>query len=187
MGFELDFLHALQALHNPVLDRLMLFITRLGDGNFIWFLISIVMIIIPSMKKVFNKKCDNECKDKLNERRNVGFTIIIALFLSVILVNLCMKNIFNRLRPFQVDTSIISIIMPSDSSFPSGHTSSAFAAAVSIFLTNKKAGIMALILAVLIAFSRMYFFVHFPTDILGGILAGAICAKIATVFVKKLH
>lgn len=109
MGFELDFLHALQELHNPVLDRLMLFITRLGDGNFIWFLISIVMIIIPSMKKVFNKKCDDECKDKLNERRNVGFTIIIALFLSVILVNLCMKNIFNRLRPFQVDTSIISI------------------------------------------------------------------------------
>ena len=54
MGFELDFLHALQELHNPVLDRLMLFITRLGDGNFIWFLISIVMIIIPSMKKVFN-------------------------------------------------------------------------------------------------------------------------------------
>ena len=77
--------------------------------------------------------------------------------------------------------------MPSDSSFPSGHTSSAFAAAVSIFLTNKKAGIMALILAVLIAFSRMYFFVHFPTDILGGILTGVICAKIATVFVKKLH
>jgi undecaprenyl-diphosphatase len=73
-----------------------------------------------------------------------------------------------------------------DSSFPSGHTSSAFAAAVSIFLTKKKMGTIAIILASLIAFSRMYFFVHFPTDILGGIVVGIICARIVRIFGKEM-
>ncbi|MBO5763262.1 MAG: phosphatase PAP2 family protein, partial [Lentisphaeria bacterium] len=59
---------------------------------------------------------------------------------------------------------------PSSFSFPSGHTFAGFASAVTVFLNHKKEGAAAIVLASLIAFSRMYIFVHFPTDILGGIL-----------------
>ena len=182
MKIELDFLHALQGLHNPIFDRIMLFITRLGDGNFIWLLISISMILLPPIKKVFNKEYDDEYMNNVRKRRNVGVTIIIALLLSIILVNICMKPLFGRLRPFQVDstfqvdTDSVSVQKLGDSSFPSGHTSAAFAAA----------GMVAIILACLIAFSRMYFFVHFPTDIIGGVVAGIICGKVASVFVEKM-
>ncbi|MEE0862755.1 MAG: phosphatase PAP2 family protein [Lachnospiraceae bacterium] len=192
MKIELDFLHALQGLHNPIFDRIMLFITRLGDGNFIWLLISISMILLPPIKKVFNKEYDDEYMNNVRKRRNVGVTIIIALLLSIILVNICMKPLFGRLRPFQVDstfqvdTDSVSVQKLGDSSFPSGHTSAAFAAAIAIFLNKKKAGMVAIILACLIAFSRMYFFVHFPTDIIGGVVAGIICGKVASVFVEKM-
>ena len=103
-----------------------------------------------------------------------------------------MKPLFGRLRPFQVDstfqvdTDSVSVQKLGDSSFPSGHTSAAFAAAIAILLNKKKAGMVAIILACLIAFSRMYFFVHFPTDIIGGVVAGIICGKVASVFVEKM-
>lgn len=192
MKIELDFLHALQELHNPIFDRIMLFITRLGDGNFIWLLISISMILLPPIKKVFNKEYDDEYMNNVRKRRNVGVTIIIALLLSIILVNICMKPLFGRLRPFQVDSTFqagidsVSVQKLGDSSFPSGHTSAAFAAVIAIFLSKKKAGIAAIVLACLIAFSRMYFFVHFPTDIIGGAIAGIICGKVARIFGEKM-
>ena len=185
MKVEIEFLHVLQGLHNPILDRIMLFITRLGDGNFVWILISIFMILMPPIRKLMNKECDDEYLKTVSRRKNTGVTVIIALILSIILVNLCMKPFFGRLRPFQVDSVFCLnnagglIQNLKDSSFPSGHTSAAFAAAVAIFLSKKKSGIIAIVLASLIAFSRMYFFVHFPTDILGGMAAGIICAKVA--------
>ena len=80
-------------------------------------------------------------------------------------------------RPCQIDTSVLlKIPMPGEYSFPSGHTLHAFTAATMIFLHHKKAGVACLILAVLIAYSRMYLFVHFPTDVLAGMLLGIVVA-----------
>ena len=71
------------------------------------------------------------------------------------------------------------IAVPRDYSFPSGHTQASFAAASALMQTNKKAGISAYILAALIAFSRLYLYVHFPTDVLAGILIGICCGLLS--------
>ena len=191
MKVEIEFLHVLQGFHNPVVDRIMLFITKLGDGNFIWLLISAFMILMPPIRQLMNKECDEEYLVAVRRRKNAGATVIISLILSIILVNLCMKPFFGRLRPFQVDSTLeldngsLSVQNLKDSSFPSGHTSAAFAAAIAIFLSKKKMGIVAITLASLIAFSRMYFLVHFPTDILGGMISGIICGKVGKLLANK--
>lgn len=192
MGFELDFLHSLEGLHSPVLDRIMLFITRLGDGSFIWFLISGILILLPPVKKILNQEYDDEYMNNVTRRRKVGFAILAAELLAMLIGNMILKSLVGRPRPFYVDptlyvnTNEIAILRPSGSSFPSGHTSSSFAAAFTIFFFNKKAGIAAFLLASLIAFSRMYLFVHYPTDILGGIVVGFICAKLSSIFVEEI-
>lgn len=170
MDFEFDILHALQGLHNDVLDSIMLFITSLGDGGFIWIAIGLLLMIIPAIGK--------EQREHLKERRMAGLKVLLSLVLTAICVNLVLKNIIQRPRPFQVDTSVIPLIFPGETSFPSGHTASSFTAACAIFFYRRKAGIAALILASAIAFTRLYLFVHFPTDILGGAVVGIICAII---------
>ena len=79
------------------------------------------------------------------------------------------------------------IPFPSEYSFPSGHTSNGFAGAVTIFSYYRKAGILSLLVAAIIAFSRLYFFVHYPTDILGGMVLGTLDAVLAVYIVKRLE
>lgn len=159
---ELSILYAINGLHNVVLDKIMTVITTLGDAGIIWILIAIVLL--------FNKKT-----------RKCGFLMAISMLLGIIIGNLFLKNLIARPRPFSLDGTIQLLIKtPSDYSFPSGHTLASFEAAVIIFLHNKKWGIPALVLAALIAFSRMYLFVHYPTDILGGVILGTLIA--VTVF-----
>lgn len=176
---ELDILHLLQNLHNNILDCIMMLITSLGNGGLLWIFISIMLICIPTIGK--------ESLEKKKRRKNYGILLIISLVLTAILGNLIIKNIIQRPRPFQVDTSVIPLIHPREYSFPSGHTSSSFAAATILFLYNPKAGGFAFLVAGLIAFSRMYFFVHFPTDILGGIVLGVFCSILVWYGKKKYH
>ena len=191
MGVEIKFLHALEVLHNPILDRIMLFITRLGDNSFIWFLISGILILLPT-KKMQEKNYDDKYEDKIKKRKKLGWAILAAEFMSMLVVNFFLKIIVGRPRPFYVDNTLfentnkIASMLPTHTSFPSGHTSGAFAAAFLIIFYYKKSGIAAIGLASLIAFSRMYFFVHYPTDILGGIVVGFICAKVANVFAEEM-
>ena len=94
--------------------------------------------------------------------------------------NLVLKPLAARPRPCWIDEQVkLLVAAPKDYSFPSGHSAASFAAAVSIFVMHKKEGAAALILACLIAFSRLYLFVHFPTDVLAGIAVGFICAFLA--------
>ena len=74
---------------------------------------------------------------------------------------------------------------PTDYSFPSGHTAASFAAVTALFFAKEKYRYPALVLAVLIAFSRLYLYVHYPTDILGGILVGILCGVIAYLITRK--
>ena len=104
----------------------------------------------------------------------IGKKIILGLALGAIIGNLMLKHLVARPRPFKIDnTRALLIKAPKDFSFPSGHTAASFAAVAALYFTGeKKLWKVSLVLAVLIAFSRMYLYVHYPTDILGGVLVG---------------
>lgn len=169
MNWEFDFLYLLQGLHSPVLDKVMVLITTLGDAGIIWILLALVLM--------FTKKY-----------RTYGVTMAVALLMMLVFGNGILKNIFMRERPCWIDETVVLLIEnPHDYSFPSGHTFSSIAAATVILLRNKKAGIAAMVLAVLIAFSRMYLFVHFPTDILASLFLGVLTAGAAHWLVERYY
>lgn len=142
-------------LRNECLTPVFIFITRLGNGGFIWILGSILLL---APKKT----------------RKIGVMAVAALICSVLIDNVMLKNAVARTRPYEVIEGLTSLVgVQKDFSFPSGHTGSSFAAAVVMFRgLPKKFGVPALILAFLIGFSRLYVGVHYPTDVLGGALIG---------------
>lgn len=150
-------------------DRDPAFFTTIGESGLVWIVIAIVLTCIPK-----TRKC--------------GLTMIIAMAITYLVGNLFLKNVIARPRPCAVDTRVtLKIPFPSEYSFPSGHTSNGFAGAVTIFSYYRKAGILSLLMAAVIAFSRLYFFVHYPTDILGGIVLGTLDALLAVYLVKRLE
>ncbi len=166
---ELQILHAIQGIHQEWLTEILRFFTTIGESGLVWIVIAIVLACIPK-----TRKC--------------GLTMMIAMAVTYLVGNLFLKNVIARLRPCAVDTSVtLKIPFPSEYSFPSGHTSNGFAGAVTIFSYYRKAGILSLIMAAVIAFSRLYFFVHYPTDILGGIVLGTLDALLAVYIVKRLE
>lgn len=168
---ELEILHAIQGMRSELLDDIMLAITTLGDLGIFWIVISVLLLAVPAVGKEESKH--------VKMRRMMGFCMLMAMLINIICGNLILKNLIQRPRPSWIDTSVVPLITPTDYSFPSGHTAASFAAACSIFLYNRKSGILAFVVASLIGFSRMYLFVHFPTDIIGGIVLGIACAFVA--------
>lgn len=166
---ELRFLDFLQTIHTPLLDKILAFITSLGNAGIIWIVLAVVLLILPKTRKA-------------------GIIVAAALLMDLILCNLILKNLVARVRPYDVNTAIAILIKkPLDFSFPSGHTAASFAAMTALFLAKmKKAWIAALVLAVLIAFSRLYFYVHYPTDVLGGAIVGILSGIIGYAIVEKL-
>lgn len=151
---EMDFLLFLQELHTPVLDFFFSKITLLCNGGIFWILCCIVLLWTEKYRKY-------------------GVYFLISLIVCYLLGNAFLKNIVARQRPCWVNPDVILLIQnPKDYSFPSGHSMHSFVGALSIRYANKKWGIAAFILAVLIAFSRMYLFVHYPTDVAAGIGIG---------------
>lgn len=169
MEFEyiiLDFIR--NNLSSPFADSLMKGISFLGNAGWIWILSSVCLMVFKRTRKI-------------------GATVACALILSLLINNLALKPLVARVRPYDLREGISLIISPpTDYSFPSGHTGASFAAACAIFSHNKKWGIAAISLACLIAFSRLYLYVHFPTDVLGGIIIGIICAVISYFVVKTI-
>lgn len=158
MPFEFEFLDFLQTMHTPLITKIMKAASKLGDAGFIWILLTGVLLVIPKTRKV-------------------GILVSVALLLDVLTCNVILKPLIARTRPYDVNTAVELLIRaPRDYSFPSGHTAASFAAAAALwFADKKKLAIPALVLAVLIAFSRMYFYVHYPTDVLGGAILGMVC------------
>ena len=155
MGIEIQFLDWLQTLHSPIVDKMMLGITHLGDAGIFWIVLAVILLLIPKTRKS-------------------GLIVAAALCIDVIVCNGILKNLFARTRPFDVNEAVqLLITAPKDFSFPSGHTAASFAAVAALYFAGKKKlWKVSLVLAVLIAFSRMYLYVHYPTDILGGVLVG---------------
>lgn len=147
-------------LHNTIMDKLMIIITSIGNAGLIWIGITLILIITPKYRKV-------------------GIMSACALILNAILGEVILKNIIQRSRPFNNLNEINLLVKaPTSFSFPSGHTASSFAVVGIIGVMIKKYKWYAFGLAILIAFSRMYLFVHYPTDIIGGIILGTLSSKI---------
>ncbi|MGN0482634.1 MAG: phosphatase PAP2 family protein [Lachnospiraceae bacterium] len=143
------------------------FITHLGDAGIIWIVLTTILVLIPKTRKV-------------------GWMSALSLVFTLIVDNLLLKNIVARIRPYDRIPEIqILIERQRDFSFPSGHTGSSFAAAV-VMARNlpKRYGVPALVLAILIAFSRLYVGVHFPTDVAGGAVIGILLALVAEKLCK---
>lgn len=177
---EIQILHWFETLHNPITNPIFYVITTLGNAGWFWIVLAVLMLTV--LPKKYKK---------------AGLTIAIALILSLIFCNGIMKHLWARPRAFWVVGQNFVVgnefenlygIFNSihDYSFPSGHSSASFAAAVSIFMWRKKEGSAALVLAALIAFSRLYFTVHYPTDVLVGTITGALYGVAAYFIVKAL-
>ena len=168
MRMELQFLDLIQTMHTPVVDRIMCFITRLGDAGILWIVLAVILLVIPKTRKT-------------------GILLAGALCVDVVLCNVILKHLVGRIRPCDVNQAVeLLIARPHDYSFPSGHTAASFAAVTALYLAGeKRLWIPALIVAVLIAFSRMYLYVHYPTDIIGGILCGIASGCIALWLLRK--
>ena len=160
----IDFIQ--QNLSNSTIDFIMIFFTEIGHGGLIWLLIAIVLIVQKKYRKY-------------------GAMIILSLILTFLIGDIFLKNIIGRQRPFIVYNIDIIIPNPNSFSFPSGHTASSFAAAFILCKINKKIGAVAFTIASLIAFSRIYLIVHYPSDNLGGIILGLLCGLITYHFFNK--
>lgn len=155
-------------LRNDFLDPIMKFITKLGDFGLIWIALGIFMLFFAST-------------------RRVGLTVALSMISDIVLLNLILKNLFERVRPYEAIEGLTRII-PAESSFsfPSGHAGHAFATSVvMLIMLPKKYGIPAFIFACIMAFSRLYVGVHYPTDVLAGCMVGTITALLSVKIMKK--
>lgn len=160
----LDFIQ--NQFRTPFGDFVMLLISKLGNGGIIWLVLSGLLCVFPKYRKA-------------------GVTMLTALALDVLLCNVMLKPLVGRMRPFTVNTGMELLInAPKDFSFPSGHTAASFAAAFALLFVKNKLWIPSMILASLIAFSRLYLYVHYPTDVLAGILLGLIVGVAANVICR---
>lgn len=159
---DFDILYWLQEQwRHPLLDQLMIFLTWLGNGGAVWLVLGLVLLCFK-------------------QYRSSGIKLFVALLIGLILINWGLKELVGRLRPFQIDPNIVLIIKePAEYSFPSGHTVSSIAAATVLMIEKVPFRYAALLLAVLISFSRLYLQVHFPSDLLAGFFFGVLIGFIA--------
>lgn len=157
-----------QHCHSLWMDTVMPWISHLGDSGAIWIILALVLLVLGKKEKA------------------TGAQVLLALLFSLLFCNLILKNAVGRIRPCDLNAAVELLIpRPADASFPSGHTSASFAAATVLLLTKWKGRWAALVLAGLIAFSRLYLYVHFPTDVLGGLVLGVICGLLSVTVWRK--
>ena len=173
ISFDLPILEWIQAnLQSGFLDKLMPIITAFGNGGIFWIACSVLLMFIP-------------------KTRRTGFGMAFALTMGLVVCNMILKPGVARIRPYDLQETLgvtvdLLIKRSHDFSFPSGHTIASFEACTVLMLGNKKLGIPATVLAILIAFSRLYLYVHYPTDVITSIVLGTIFGIIGWTLAKKL-
>lgn len=162
-----------EVFKSPFMDKFMTYVTMLGDAGIFWIICAVICLCFKKTRKM-------------------GLTMGLALIFGLIIGNGFLKNVFFRTRPYDVpgyeamrDSLLVEKLH--DGSFPSGHTLASFEAAVAIFMYRKPLGTSALVLAFLIAFSRLYLFVHFPSDVIAGMILGTLFAIASYCIIKALY
>ncbi len=156
-------------VRNPVLTPILRLITTLGNGGAVWIVLAVLLLCIPKTRKV-------------------GCMAVMALLGTLLVNNMILKNLVARTRPYEVIEGLTYIVMrPTDFSFPSGHAGCSFAVACIMFRRlPRRYGIPALVLAILISLSRLYVGVHYPSDVLFGVISGILISYGAEMLVSRL-
>lgn len=167
-SFDFPILNYIQEhFRSDFLDMVMKPITYAGSGP-LWIVMALLFMF------VFTKY------------RKSGLTMLVSLIFMLLIVHLALKLSVSRLRPFEVNTEFESIISrPMGTSFPSGHATASMAVTASLFCTKNKWWIPVGILSLLICFSRLYFYVHFPSDVITGMLCGILFGWLSAKIVEK--
>lgn len=152
------------------MDTVMPMVTKLGDIGILWIVIALILLIFKKTRKT-------------------GASMAVALILGLIFGNGLLKHLVARPRPFEAASCVIPkdkllIPAPGETSFPSGHALSSFAAATAIYRDHSVLGFIAYVVAGLIAFSRLYLCVHYPSDVLGGIIVGMLMGLLGCKIVR---
>ena len=156
-------------LNSKLLNNIMIFFTNLGNNGLIWIVITLFLL--------FSKKY-----------RKIGYLATISLIINLIIVNVILKNLTHRARPFTEISDIILLIKaPKDFSFPSGHTSASFTMVYVFYKHFKKYFPAVLITSIIIAFSRLYLTVHFPSDVLAGVLIGLFSGFLGEKILNRIN
>ena len=169
-GWELEVLHALQALHAPWLDACMCALSYIGGGARVWLVVGVALFA---------------CR----KTRRAGLAVLVAALMSEAVFPV-IRALVARPLPFEVDPSVTLLVAPpADASVPSGHAMVAFAAAsalaVCVGARRWALWLPAMLLAAGIGFSRLYLFVHWPTDVAAGALLGVAAGCLVGTLAKR--
>ena len=166
-NIDFNILYAIQNIRTPFLDNFFVTVTSIpGNYGQMWAVLGIVLLFFKK-----TRKC--------------GITLILSYLMVFGLGQFVLKDLIARPRPCHIDQTIeLLISRPSSYSCPSTHSGWAFAAAISVYLYNKKIGLLVIVFSSLVAFSRLYLFVHFPSDVLFGIILGIVFAILAKYITK---
>ena len=174
VSFDLPILDWIQAnLGHPFLDFIMPWFTLLGDAGFFWMICAGILAITKKY-------------------RRIGFGMAIAMMIGLVVCNMILKPAVGRIRPYDFQESLgipINLLIDKqhDFSFPSGHTIASFEACTVMMLGSRKLGIPATLLAILIAFSRLYLYVHYPTDVIASIILGTLFGLIGYLVSHRIR
>lgn len=156
LSFELSVLDFLQEhLRCEFLDAVVPAVTKLGNYGILWILSAMALLAFP-------------------KTRRVGLAVACGLLLEALLCNLLLKPLVARERPYTYRELQLLISPLKDYSFPSGHTAASFAVTSALFFRKSRLWIPALALSILLGFTRLYLYVHFPSDVLCGALLGVL-------------